>query len=242
VTRRRPYNDGMKHVARPTVRDGYDLWADTYDGTPNPLVALDRRYTPRHLQPRSGEQVLDAGCGTGAHLKRIADAGARPVGLDFSRGMLTVARRVVPDAALAQADLNREMPVRPGRFDAVLCALVSEHLQGIRTLFASAFASLRPAGRLVFSAFHPEVAAAGVEASFDRDGTEYRLGAERYRVDDYLAYVEDAGFRDVSWREYDVDGEVVEHIPAAAKYLGRPLLLVIDARRPHGDRASTTTE
>src|SRR5207249_774708 len=38
-----------KRVRRPGVRDGYDAWSTTYDETPNPLVALDRRYTMRLL-------------------------------------------------------------------------------------------------------------------------------------------------------------------------------------------------
>jgi len=41
-----------KKVRHPGVRDGYDEWSETYDATPNPLVALDRRYTLRLLRPR----------------------------------------------------------------------------------------------------------------------------------------------------------------------------------------------
>lgn len=144
-----------KRVSRPSVRAGYDLWAASYDHTANPLVALDRRHTVGHLQPRRGERILDAGCGTGGHLCGILGAGARPVGVDFSEGMLRVAQRALPGVSLVQADLNRDLPIQRASFDAVLCALVSEHLQNLRTVFAEAFAVLRTGGRLVFSAFHP---------------------------------------------------------------------------------------
>lgn len=130
-----------KRVKRPGVRNGYDLWAETYDITPNPLVALDRRVTLRTLNPRSGEWVLDAGCGTGAHLAAIYRARSRPVGLDFSRGMLRVARQKAPRAALVQADLNRHFPTRGRAFDAVLSALVSEHLADLRGFFTEAFSA-----------------------------------------------------------------------------------------------------
>src|SRR5262245_58187241 len=103
-----------KRVERPGVRVGYDRWSETYDATPNPLVALDRRHTLRALAPRPGERVLDAGCGTGGHLQRLCAARTRAVGLDFSRGMLRVARRNVPAASLAQADLNGDFPVQAG--------------------------------------------------------------------------------------------------------------------------------
>jgi ubiquinone/menaquinone biosynthesis C-methylase UbiE len=101
-----------KRVSRPGVREGYDRWSDRYDSTPNPLVALDRRHTPGRLNPRPGERILDAGCGTGSYLRTIHAVGGTPVGIDFSRGMLRVARRASPEALLAQADLNREWPLR----------------------------------------------------------------------------------------------------------------------------------
>ena len=220
-----------KRVERPGVREGYDLWATTYDRTPNPLVALDRRHAIAHLSPRAGERILDAGCGTGANLRSIAQRGAAPVGLDFSMGMLRTAQRAVPGAMLAQADLNGEFPLRRSAFDALLCSLVSEHLTNLSIFFAEAFAVLNHGGRFVFSAFHPDIARAGVEANFEHEGIEYRLGAEPHSVDDYLNRMDDAGFRDVRVRDYLVDETVVAEIPWAVKYLGRPLLLVVDAER-----------
>lgn len=220
-----------KRVERPGVRKGYDLWATTYDRTPNPLVALDRRHAMAHLGPRAGERILDAGCGTGANLRSIAQRGAAQVGLDFSMGMLRTAQRAAPGAMLAQADLNGEFPLRRSAFDALLCSLVSEHLTNLSTFFAETHAVLKRGGRFVFSAFHPNIALAGVEANFEQDGIEYRLGAEPYSLDDYLNRIDDSGFRDVRVRDYAVDEAVVAEIPWAAKYLGRPLLLIIDATR-----------
>ena len=220
-----------RRVERPGVREGYDRWAETYDATPNPLVALDRRITLAALGARRGERVLDAGCGTGAHLAALCRARTRAVGLDFSRGMLRVAQRAAPGAALAQADLNGALPVRRATFDVVLCALVSEHLTDIRRFFREAVAVLREGGRLVFSAFHPELARAGVEANFERGRTEYRLGAVRYSVADYLNDIADAGFQSLVCEEYRGDERLVAEVPAATKYLDRPLLLLVRAER-----------
>ncbi|HXZ86052.1 MAG TPA: class I SAM-dependent methyltransferase, partial [Myxococcota bacterium] len=177
------------------------------------------------------ERVLDAGCGTGAHLARVCASRARGVGLDFSRGMLSVARRSAPAAGLAQADLNAPFPVRRGAFDALLSSLVSEHLRDLRGFFREAHAVLRRGGRFVFSAFHPELARAGIEANFSEDGTEYRLGAEPYGADDYLNAIDEAGFARIERADYLGDEALVAEVPAAAKYLGRPLLLLIRAER-----------
>jgi SAM-dependent methyltransferase len=221
-----------KRVERPGVRNGYDRWSACYDGTPNPVVALDRRHTLAALEPEPDEWILDAGCGTGAHLRALCASGSRAVGMDFSRGMLGVARRAAPQAPLVQADLDREFPIRRGVFDAVLSTLVSEHLNDLRTFFGEVFAVLRPGGRLAFSAFHPDPARAGVEANFEQDGTEYRLGAEPYRVEDYLDRISDAGFRALRWSEHAPDEALLAALPAAEKYAGRPLLLLVGATRP----------
>jgi len=220
-----------RRIARPDVRTGYDRWAETYDRTPNPVVALDRRITLPALNAIDGEAVLDAGCGTGAHLTSLRRHGLRTLGLDLSLGMLRVARRAAPGAWLAQADLNCTFPVRPGTFDAVLSSLVSEHLTDLRRFFAESFAALRRGGRLVFSAFHPELARAGIEANFESAGTEYRLGAAHYTVEEYLERIAQAGFHIESWQDCYPDTALVDAVPAARKYLRQPLILLVQARR-----------
>jgi SAM-dependent methyltransferase len=177
---------------------------------------------------------LDAGCGTGAHLQSLRRAGAWTVGVDLSLGMLGVACRRSTGVAVLQADLNQGLPLREGNFDAVLSTLVSEHLADLSSFFAELFRTLREGGRLVLSAFHPALAAAGIEAKFERDGVEYRLGAEAYSVEEYLAQIDGAGFRHIRWREYCADHSLVEEVPRAARYLGKPMLLIIEAVRPEG--------
>ena len=221
-----------KRVSRPGVREGYDRWAEAYDRTPNPLVALDRRHTIKLLDPRPGERILDAGCGTGVHLRQIRQAKSAAIGVDLSLGMLRIAKRANPGALLVQADLNTGLPLQRASFDAVVCALVSEHLTGLRVFVGEARAVLRQGGRMVFSAFHPEMAASGIEANFLEGEVEYRLGAEHYTVDDYLNTLCEVGFRALRWTEHRGDAELVRQIPWAEKYLGQPLLLLIEAGRP----------
>jgi SAM-dependent methyltransferase len=218
-------------VQRPGVRAGYDEWAGSYDETPNPLVALDRRHTLGLLGARRGEQILDAGCGTGGNLGPLLRAGSAPLGLDFSRGMLAVARRTLGPIPLAQADLQAPLPVRPSALDGVLCALVGEHLSSPAGFFRQARQALRAGGRLVFSVFHPSAAAAGLEANFQRGGVEYRLGAHRHSVGDYLDAAGDAGFDSLQAHQFSGDEALAAAVPAGRKYVGRPLLLVVEGRR-----------
>jgi ubiquinone/menaquinone biosynthesis C-methylase UbiE len=116
-----------KETKRVTAREGYDLWAGTYDRTANSAVAMDARHTLSLLDPKPGQKILDAGCGTGRNLVRINSAGAKPYGLDFSLGMLRVAHKAAPNVSVVQADLQAELPFRAELFSTPLCSLIGRH-------------------------------------------------------------------------------------------------------------------
>lgn len=193
---------------------------------------MDQRHALAALAPREGERALDAGCGTGRHLPGLVAAGCRVTGADFSIGMLAVARRRAPAVPLVRADLQRGLPFAAGAFDAVLCALVGEHLTDLRASFTEVARVLAPGARFVFTVYAPEMAAAGIEANFESEGVEYRLGAERHTRDDYLRALEHAGFGIALCKAFDGDEALAREAPSARKYVGRPLLLVIEAGRP----------
>jgi ubiquinone/menaquinone biosynthesis C-methylase UbiE len=221
----------VKKTRRVSAREGYDLWAETYDETPNPVVEMDARYTLDVLAPKPGERILDAGCGTGRHLGPLLRARSNPMGVDFSRGMLEIARRNYPEVPLALADLQRSLPFENEHFDAVLCALIGEHLNELPLALGEMHRVLRAGGRLIFSVYHPEMAAAGKEANFERSGVEYRLGAYRYSNTDYAHLFEDAGFEEPARHEFLGDERLVRSVPSATKLLGFPVLLVLEARK-----------
>ena len=151
--------------------------------------------------------------------------------MDFSEGMLAVARRRHPGVNLVAADLQSHFPFEDNEFGAVLCALIGEHLDEPLLALREMRRVLRPGGRLVFSVYHPEMAAAGKEAHFERSGVEYRLGARRYTADDYEVLLGDAGFERATRREFSGDERLVREVPSAGGLLGFPVLLVLEARK-----------
>jgi ubiquinone/menaquinone biosynthesis C-methylase UbiE len=158
-------------------------------------------------------------------------AGAAVTGVDFSLGMLKVARDRHPDVPLVQADLQATWPFRDGAFDVVLCALVGEHLDQLDVVTREMRRVLAPGGRVVFSVYHPAMAEAGKEANFQREGTEYRLGAVRHTLEDYVSAFEQAGFGEISVDEYVGDADLARVEPVAERFTGFPLLIVIRALR-----------
>lgn len=222
----------MTRICRPGPERGYDLWAESYETTPNPIVAMDQRVTLDLLQPRAGEYILDAGCGTGRNLGSILDAGVSAAGFDFSEGMLAVARRRFPDVPFTRGDLHdTPWPFNDGEFNAVLCALVGEHLEELGPVFREILRVLKPGGRLVFSTYHPTLAEAGKEANFQLDGVEYRLGAVAHSLTDFHGAIQQAGFQRISVEEFSGDEDLALTVPAGAQFIGRPVLAVFTAQR-----------
>ncbi|OEU89101.1 class I SAM-dependent methyltransferase [Streptomyces oceani] len=73
----------------------------------------------------AGARVLDAGCGTGRVMIRLAELGYDCVGVDRDASMLAVARRQAPQLPWIQADLATYDPAELGvaaEFDLVVAA------------------------------------------------------------------------------------------------------------------------
>ena len=64
--------------------EGHALWADTYDGAANPLLALEELAMEPLLPDLAGQYVADLACGTGRWLEKLLRRGAREaLGVDF---------------------------------------------------------------------------------------------------------------------------------------------------------------
>ncbi|MEU9453347.1 class I SAM-dependent methyltransferase [Streptomyces sp. NPDC048277] len=144
-----------------SVEHGYDLLAPKFDHTPfrtpdSVLEAAAKALTP--LGPF--EDGLDLCCGTGAGLDVLAQVCRNGVtGVDFSAGMLDVARRLPPpegpDVHWVQADA-RSLPFGPA-FDLVVSFGAFGHFlpRELPGLFDQVHSVLRPGGTFAFPVLAP---------------------------------------------------------------------------------------
>lgn len=130
------------------VRRMFDTIAPRYDLVNRVMTfGLDDRWRRRSvgaLGLPKGSTVLDLAAGTGDFCRLLGAVGHRPVGVDFSAGMLAAART---DAPLVQADILR-LPVADGAADGVTCGFALRNLVDLDAFFAELARVVRPGGRI----------------------------------------------------------------------------------------------
>ena len=108
--------------------------------------------------------------------------------MDASPGMLAAARRNVPAARFARADLAA-LPLGDGTVDLVVCALALTHQPALGPAFAEFARVLRPGGELVVSDVHvASLYLGGVAGVAGPDGRHRDLPATRLLASDCLRW------------------------------------------------------
>src|SRR5215472_6372145 len=99
------------------------------------------------LEPKPGERILDLGCGTGHLTEKIAEAGARVVGVDRSPEMIRQAEEKYPALRFEVMDA-RELTL-DGPFDAVFSNATLHWIKEPERVISGIAKILKPGGRFV---------------------------------------------------------------------------------------------
>jgi ubiquinone/menaquinone biosynthesis C-methylase UbiE len=99
-----------------------------------------------------GKDILEAGCGTGLILERVAEFASRAAGVDLSAGMLAQAR--ARGLEVAQGSIT-SLPYPDDRFDVVYSFKVLAHIPDIEGALAEMARVTRPGGVVLAEFYNP---------------------------------------------------------------------------------------
>ncbi|MFW9767303.1 MAG: class I SAM-dependent methyltransferase [Candidatus Thorarchaeota archaeon] len=162
------------------VRDGYDKIAEEYSRDREDSDNSKEIQEFIDILPK-GASVLDIGCGGGVPiLKRMIAEGYDATGIDFSTGMLEVARRNVPEATLIHGDATKT-EFDENSFDGIIStyAIIHIHKSLHPMMYTRMYKWLKPGGVMLVCTAHSdweEIAEFyGVDMAWSHPGPEVSL-------------------------------------------------------------------
>ncbi|RZU98800.1 bifunctional 2-polyprenyl-6-hydroxyphenol methylase/3-demethylubiquinol 3-O-methyltransferase UbiG [Spiribacter vilamensis] len=114
---------------------------------PGRLSWMDRQFD------WADQTVLDLGCAGGFMAEALADRGARVTGIDPATEAIEAARAHARENNRSidyDVGVGESLPYSDGRYDAVVCVDVLEHVQDLGQVLAEVYRVLKPGGRFLF--------------------------------------------------------------------------------------------
>jgi SAM-dependent methyltransferase len=136
-------SSGFAPVLHPDAPPWFNRLIDTLQ-----FRAIRRALAMGRVQP--GARILDVGCGTGRWVRRYAEQGFSPTGVDATRSMLRVARERGTRAPLITGEAYR-LPFTDAAFDLVSDITVIQHIPSSlqRPALEETARVLKPSGCLI---------------------------------------------------------------------------------------------
>jgi ubiquinone/menaquinone biosynthesis C-methylase UbiE len=156
----------------------HDAYAANYDSQ---VLAYDCHIADllfglcyEYLQP--GEELLDAGIGSGLSSIPFARAGLEVHGMDFSPAMLEICLAKHFTASLKNHDLREApWPYADGSFSVLVCCGVFHFIRGLENIFCEARRVLRAGGIFTFTTKVPPLLEASQGEVFQEKSGEFEI-------------------------------------------------------------------
>ncbi|MYC76609.1 class I SAM-dependent methyltransferase [Candidatus Poribacteria bacterium] len=186
------------------TQKAYNAWSATYDSDENRTRYLDQVVTEKTLANSRYNSILEIGCGTGKNTYLLAQIGERVHAIDFSEGMISLARKNVKSSnvTFSLADLTRPWHYDNASADLVVCNLVLEHVEDLAFIFSEASRVLTSGGHFFICELHPFRQYQGTQANFQTAHKTIEIQAFVHHISDFLDAAESSGFRLKEFKEW----------------------------------------
>ena len=160
-------------------------WYDSYmkeEGTYQKDLILPNLL--RIMDIQKGDAVLDLACGQGFFSREFASAGAVVTGVDLSKELIAIAKRLSPPYIHFEvAPADRLESIKPAAFDKVSIVMALQNIENLKGVADECRRVLKPGGNLYLVMTHPSfrIPKASSWEWDPKTGVQYR------RVDRYLS-------------------------------------------------------
>lgn len=186
------------------IEKDYNSWADQYDSNENKTRDLDKKSTVETLSKYEFENVLELGCGTGKNTVWLLKKAKQIIGLDFSQGMLNLAKDKITDKRVVfeKADLTKNWETENDFADLITCSLTLEHIKDLNHIFRQADKKLKKNGLFFISELHPFKQYSGSKAKFKTGNGKKELEVFTHHISEYIESANITGFELVELKEW----------------------------------------
>lgn len=155
--------DSINNQTREAWNNTAKIWDEKMGDEGNDFHQILIRPTiERLLQLKSGQRILDIGCGNGLTTRRLASLGAKTLGIDFASEMINNARKrtrenqeLIEYQILDATDETALLKLGENSFDAAVSAMALMDMAEIEPLFRALKKLIRCGGCFIFAVMHP---------------------------------------------------------------------------------------
>ena len=140
----------------------------------------------RVLAVKSGEEILDLGCGQGYFSRLLSYAGAKVVGVDVAGELIKLAKEQGTNKeTYLVLSAEKLSSLADGRFDAAICVLALQNIKNLQAVVLELSRVLKPNGRAVIVLNHPTF---GIPTASGWDYDE-KANVQYRRIDRYISEI-----------------------------------------------------
>ncbi|HET7287439.1 MAG TPA: class I SAM-dependent methyltransferase [Pyrinomonadaceae bacterium] len=174
-------------IARQKAATTYNAAADFFDHPVNTFWARFGRRTTERLGLKTGDQVLDVCCGSGASAIPAAEmvgSSGSVVGIDLAENLLELARSKAKQQNLTNVQFQSgditELPFEDASFDAAVCVFGIFFVPDMTSALSELKRVLRPGGKLAITTWGPRL--------FEPANTAFWNSVRKFRPDLYKGF------------------------------------------------------